>query len=148
MSWFDDMTMEEIDKLAKKIDAQGFDHVFQITRRGCVDGPQGVHAPEVVNDDEHDILVNGVPYKIANGKGWQALAGYSYQNSGAYGGPCMHASEFIGGLLAEDIIQMSAEAEEEGEPLLWVVTLIKVEPDDEEEDPFPAGWAILYRRIR
>jgi hypothetical protein len=139
-TWFDDMTMDEIDKLGREINDQGFDHVFQITRGGVVDGPSGVHAPDVRNDEEKDIEIDQLP-----GDKWSALTGYTWQDH--YSGPVMHASEFIGGRLLEDLIEMSAEAEAEGKPLLWTVTTAQVDPDEEEEHPEPAGWVILRREI-
>jgi hypothetical protein len=145
-TWYDDMTMDQIDKLGKEIDGRETDDVFQVCRNGTVDGPAGIYGPESVeHDDEHDILIDGVPLKAATGKGWQALTGYTGQDR--YSGAVMHVSEFIGGGLAEGIIEMSAEAEAEGEPLLWTICVVNVEPDDDDPEPEPAGWAVLYRRI-
>lgn len=136
-TWADDMTDWQIDKLGKAIDAQEFGHVFQVTRHGVVDGPAGIYAPEIYNDDTTDIAFEGDK--------WTALTGYTGQHG--YNGAVMRSSEFIGGRLAEDIVEMSAEAEAEGRPLLWTVTTVEVLPDDDEEEPEPAGWAILYREI-
>ena len=140
-TWYDDMSDAAMDRLGKEINSQEFDHVFQVTRRGIADGPDGIYAPEVENDDEHDILVDGVPLKATTSKGWQALEGYTCQYG--YAGAVMQPSEFVGGLLAEDIIRISAESEAEGTPLVWTMTSAHCGDDPEN----PAGWVVLARRL-
>lgn len=141
ITWFDDLSFERLQRLGAKINAQEYDHVFQITKRGVVDGPDGIYAPEVDNDDENDILIGGTPHKATTGKGWQALDNYTGQHG--YNGPVMHASEFIGGRLADDMVRISAEYEAEGTPLVWTVTLAACGDDPEN----PAGWVVLYRAL-
>lgn len=94
-----------------------FDHVFTVTPAGTVvDGPGGIYAPEYYVDTTADELAPD----------WEALTGYTGQHG--YSGPHMHASEFIGGRLARDILE---------------TPVVAVLPDDEDEDPEPAGWAVL-----
>lgn len=135
-NWFIPMERFEIRHLAKDIDGQEFDHVFRITPKGCVDGPERVYAPDVYNDPDGDITIDAM-----EGDEWTALTGRTGQYG--YHGAVMHPSEYIGGNLARDIIEMSAEADEEGSPLLWTVVTV-VDSDDDEDD---MGWAVLYLKL-
>lgn len=140
-TWADELSDKQLDKLGKEIDSQEFDSVFQVTRAGVVDGPEGIHAPCVYDDPGSDITIDMGP---TTGFGWWALSGYTGQDR--YNGAVMHRAEFIGGRLAEDIISMSAEAEAEGRPMLWaVVGVSDLDEDDEDENPF--GWAVLHRYL-
>lgn len=144
-TWFGRLTDAQFRKLDKEINAQEFDQVFQITEGGVLDGPAGIYAPESVeNDSEHDILVDGVPKRGLTSTGWQALEGYTGQYG--YDGAVMHDSEFIGGHLANDMIEMSATYEAEGTPLLWTKVLASYEEEGEDEIQYE-GWVILYRKI-
>lgn len=138
-TWADSVTAREIEALGEKINDQGFNHVFQVTADGIAGGPGGVYAPESVEHDAtHDILIEGVPYKERNG-GWWPLTGHTNQDR--YHGAVLHDSEFVGGGLARDIIERSAEWERDDQPLLWTMVVVR-DPDDEDHD---AGWAVLYR---
>lgn len=140
-TWFNHMDDKQIDKLGEKIDGQEMDSVFFVTAGAILHGPPGVYAPEVYNDETEDITIDG---RSVVDSGWTPLTGYTGQHG--YRGAVMHTSEYIGGRLAEDIIEMSAEAEAEGHPLLWAITSVECFPDEEEpEDPTPAGWVVLYR---
>jgi hypothetical protein len=141
-TWAARMTRREIDGLGVEINRQEFDHVFLVTRRGVQDGPDGIYAPSVYHDDFDDITIDGVPPADSD---WRALRGYTGQY--LYSGAVMHPSEFIGGRLAADIVDMSAEAELYGRPLLWTVTTVEVHPDEDDDEPDPAGWTILYRKV-
>lgn len=97
-------------------------------------GPANVHAPDVFHDELADMLIDGIPH--GDSPTWEALTGYTGQWS--YNGPVMHASEYVGGRLADDILN---------EPGVYVVVVVNVEPDELEPiDPEPAGWAILRLR--
>lgn len=110
--------LEELQRIAE------FDHVFTVTPAGAVvDGPRGIYAPEYYDDTTAAELT---------GAGWEALTGYTGQYG--YSGPHMHASEFIGGRLARDILET---------PGAYVVVVVAVMPDTEDDDPEPAGWAVL-----
>ena len=87
-------------------------------------------APEVINDPDHDMVIDGLPYR--EHPEWEALVGYTGQYS--YNGPVMHPSEFIGGGLERDILD---------EPGTYVV--VEVRDDDTERDDL-IGWAVLRRR--
>lgn len=75
------------------------------------------------SDDETDIIE---PAKRA---GWDVLTGYSGQHT--YNGPVMHASEYIGGGLARDIL---------AEPGVYAVATV----DDYDGESF--GWLVLRKR--
>jgi len=93
-------------------DVMGFDHVIVIGEGGTVADAQGIYAPEL-----HDGEVS---------PGWTLLNGYSGQDR--YSGPIMHASEFIGGGMADDILST---------PGVYVA-LVDYAGDDSESD----GWAV------
>lgn len=73
-----------------------FDHPFRVTADGTLEdsGLNYVWAPEVYHDPENDIEIHG--------DGWEALTGYTGQHG--YDGAVMHASEYLGGRLADDIL--------------------------------------------
>ena len=139
-------------------DIAEFDHPFTVTGAGAVeDAPSGVYAPEVYHSETTDIEIMG--------DGWEALTGYTGQYS--YNGAVMHASEFIGGKLADDILST---------PGTYVVTVVSVhcvcEPHETRRGGFghgvycvteqnaycnfectcdsdePAGWAVLRQVVQ
>jgi hypothetical protein len=99
-----------------------FDLPFRVNADGSLTGEPGVYAPEVYNDDDHDIEIMG--------DGWTALTGYTGQYG--YHGAVMHPSEYLGGRLAADILTT---------PGVYVCTVVEVLDDD--DDPEPAGWVVL-----
>jgi len=106
------MTAATIDTLN---DMMEFDHVIRVHADGTVTDEPGVYAPDLHDDDE--------PI------GWTLLDGYSGQYG--YSGPIMHASEYIGGGLARDILAT---------PGVYVA-LVNYLSDDEE----PEGWAVARK---
>ena len=132
-----------------------FDHPFTVSDNGTLSDAHDVYAPEVHHSDVHDISIDSAGYAE-----WEALTGYTGQYS--YNGAVMHASEFLGGRLADDILAT---------PGTYVVTVVSVhcvcEPHDTHMSWFgtalyceteqnaycnfectcdsdePAGWAIL-----
>lgn len=92
-----------------------FDHVIQVHADGTVTDATGIYAPDL-----HDGDV---------GTGWTLLNGYSGQY--CYAGPIMHASEYIGGRMADDILAM---------PGVYVA-LVDYPLDDTE----PGGWAVARK---
>lgn len=93
-----------------------FDHVIEVHADGTITEPQGVRAPEMCN---HRL----------DSPDWELMNGYSRQEG--YGGPIMHPSELIGGVLADDIMST---------PGLYVAIVSYGDTDDD-----AAGWAIAYR---
>lgn len=111
-----------------------FDCPFTVTADGTVGpSPEGIYAPETTHDDMHDMLIDGIQH--VHSLWWEALTGYTGQYS--YHGPVMHASEYLGGRLAADVL---------ANPGVYVLTVVNVLPDDDDSDPEPAGWAILRLR--
>jgi hypothetical protein len=93
-------------------DVMDFDHVIRVHADGTV-------------TDEPSIFAPGL-YDGEVGKGWTLLNGYSGQH--CYSGPIMHASEVIGGGMADDILST---------PGVYVA-LVDYPSDDSE----PEGWAV------
>lgn len=112
-----------------------FDHPVEVHADGSVtDGFSNVFSPEVyhVEGQQHPKDV-----EILSDE-WVAFS-VGYTGQYGYNGAVMHASEFIGGGLARDIL---------AEPGIYVVTSVEVLPedDDDDENPEPAGWIVLRRR--
>jgi hypothetical protein len=102
-----------------------FDHPFIVSEDGTLSDAPDTHtnwAPEVYHSDTNDVDIMG--------EGWEALTGYTGQY--AYNGAVMHQSEYIGGGLADDILNT---------PGTYVVVVVNVLTLDEDEEP--AGWAVL-----
>jgi hypothetical protein len=123
-------------------DVMQFDHVIRVWPGGLITEPMGEpYAPEVSDNGE------------SVSEPWSLMTGYSGQYR--YSGPCMHASEYIGGRIARDILAQPG----------WYVALV-AEADScdsdgcEECNPFgdtpcpvdcdlcasdePAGWVVAY----
>ena len=68
---------------------------------------------------------------------WEPVTGYSGQHG--YSGPVMHASEYLGGSMANDMLARF-------EPETFVVMEVFSEGDEEIEFDDPAGWILLRKR--
>lgn len=114
-----------------------FDVPFQVHADGTITDVEGVHiyAPTVYHVDDqqppHDIEV----HPGARGDRWEALTGFTGQYS--YNGAVLHASEFIGGGLERHLL------EHPGVYVSTAVEVLSIGDGGVEEDPEPAGWAIL-----
>jgi hypothetical protein len=111
-----------------------FDHPVRVGEDGSVcDGLEGVYAPELVmeTDDDGQILDQHEQDYIdqARRQGWELLTGWTGQYS--YHGPIMHASEFVGGALADHISET---------PGTYVVISVECGQDSQ-----PAGWAVARK---
>lgn len=112
------------------------DHVIRVDVDGnahsSYDG--NVWAPELhaLSDVDGQHTANTDPDLIAQAKaqGWELETGWTGQDS--YSGPCMHSSEYVGGRIAEYILET---------PGLWCAVTI-CEDDDE-----PSSWALAHREI-
>lgn len=98
-----------------------FDQVFTVGEDGSITFPDNVWAPAVYNSDENDVDIEG--------DGWEALTGYTRQDR--YRGAVMHASEYFGGGMRDDILST---------PGTYVLTVVI---DLDEEDDNIIGWCIL-----
>jgi hypothetical protein len=94
------------------------DHVITVHDDGTITEPSDVYAPE---------LYDGVV-----GTGWTLMDGYSGQY--LYSGPIMHASEYIGGRLADDILSMPGT----------YVALVDIDLSDDTDDNIN-GWAVARK---
>lgn len=126
---------EDPDDLNDRMD---FDHVIRVDNRGIVTEPGG-YAPELVMfvDEDGQALPDSDEQlrEQAKSAGWRLLEGWTGQYR--YHGPVMHPSEYVGGRLAEHILETPGE---------YVVTEVTALAEDEEADSDePAGWAICFR---
>lgn len=129
-------TLSREDQLQRIAD---FDHPFRVGEDGTLSDDRGdlagIYAPDVWHDPRGDIEIHSDQ--------WDALTGYTGQH--AYSGAVMHASEYLGGSLAHDILTT---------PGVYVVVVVNVWPEDAEDEDFdpevelpePAGWAVLRMR--
>lgn len=126
-----------------------FDSPFRIVRTSdngetMIEGVPEVYSPEVVLYVDRDG--NGVGEEEIDGQQWnestrwQAINGYSGQHG--YSGPTMHASEYLGGNMARDVLADIGAT--------YVVTTVECLPvwDATEEEEMevrdnPAGWMLL-----
>jgi Zn finger protein HypA/HybF involved in hydrogenase expression len=120
-------------EIGEAINAQDFDHCFTLHPDGTITDAPGVYAPSVYHSETNDIDIDG--------SGWSALTGLTGQDS--YSGAVMHASEYIGSGVAEVMMDMVADG-----PMVFVITTVEVMPEDDDDEPEPAGWAILYKKGR
>lgn len=134
-----------------------FDSPFRIVGqmqdgRSVIENPlASVYAPSVylytdkdhngVGEEEIDNVAWNEPQKT-----WEVVNGYSGQHG--YSGPTMHASEFLGGGMARDVL--------ENVGAVYVIVAVECLPDwqideNDEDDVFlgqviqdnPAGWMLL-----
>lgn len=115
--------LEQYDSLR----AVEFGEVFTVGRSGMLyrHTPSDVYAPECFHSEVDDVEIPG--------GGWEPLTGYTGQYS--YNGAVMHASEYLGGRLADDIL---------GTPGVYCLVAVEVLSEDGLEEE-PAGWAVLRR---
>jgi hypothetical protein len=131
-------------------DLMQFDHVVLVREDGSVTdkGIEGVYAPEITCDYSGPFAEAQVSkaheadmIEHAKAQGWTLETGWTGQYS--YSGAIMHASEFIGGLLADHICET---------PGYWVACTVELHPgeDDPEyrdgngESEY-AGWIVAHR---
>lgn len=138
-------------------------HVIRVNPDGTIDEhparshPGTPYAPESVMMTDHDGQIRDGDeedwIRRVRDAGWEPERGWTGQYG--YSGPVMHASEFVGGALADHVAET---------PGLWVAVEVSCLPDeapdknDEDHDPEdcetcersdagdyePAGWAILH----
>lgn len=125
------------------------DTVIRVYEGGRIDWPmKNVHAPEVsVMLDADDQITDVAEEEMTmwvKAQGWDLLTGWTGQSG--YSGPLMHPSEFVGGKLAEHIMETP------GYYTCVVISSDKPCPCGEDQvgcecplDVEPAGWAIAYR---
>jgi hypothetical protein len=124
-------------------DIMEFDHVIQVLEDGTIlDEVEGVWAPEIHSDAEWDEYGDAhvsdanerdlVTY--VRTQGWDLFQGRV--SHGVSLGPVIDSSYFIGGSLEERIRET---------PGYWVAVTVDVQPDDEDAESQPHGWALAHR---
>lgn len=96
-----------------------FDHVVEVSENHDVTSVSNLYAPSIIDSeidsDDWEFFSNG------------------YTGQHGYNGPIMHDSEYIGGMLAEDILN---------EPGIYVA-VVSAYIDDSEDGITFEGWAVL-----
>jgi hypothetical protein len=116
------------------------DHVIRVDGDGLVhDDVGGVYAPEVACGTDKDGQILAVHERgmidYLKRQGWDPERGWSGQQGTTMDDVIMHTSEFIGGSLAEHILDT---------PGYWVACTVPVEDKDGTD---VAGWVLVYREI-
>lgn len=108
-----------------------FDQPFTVGAGGEVTFPREIYSPDVWHVEgastPHDVEIGGT--------GWEQWStGYTGQHG--YRGAVLHASEQLAGRIASDLL---------AQPGTYVVCAVDVLPEDDDDEPEPAGWIILRR---
>lgn len=119
--------MNDLEAIERAIAGIDFDSVFEIKANGEIVRGLDLDGPTVYHDETDDIDVEQYV-----GHHWEALTGYTGQYG--YNGAVMHASEYVGGGLLRDMID---------NPGIYVMTVVEVMPEDDDDEPEPAGWAVF-----
>jgi len=118
-----------------------FDHVIRVKDDGSINDELDVHAPEIIlfgdeegqvsDADERDMVT------YVKSQGWSLLTGWTGLYLSGHS-PIMHPSEFIGGGLADYILET---------PGLYAAVVVDVCPfeHDSSDESENVGWAIAYR---
>lgn len=114
-----------------------FGAVVRVGPGGSVWKVSAFHAPEVYQDFSDDgFSYQGEPY-VEGDADWKPLTGYSGQHG--YSGPMMHSSEYIGGGMAQAILDA---------PGVYVATVPSPgnapEVDEEGFDVEVDSWVVLF----
>jgi hypothetical protein len=101
-------------------DAVEFDSPFRVYEGGKIGDAEDIYAPELMDGE---LL----------GDGWAFISGYSGQDG--YSGPIMHSSEYLGGKMAQDVLD---------EPGLYcMVPAYYTNDEDPADGPFIEGWTLV-----
>lgn len=126
-----------------------FDSPFRVVSTSdsgetIIEGAPGIYAPDVtlfVGRDGNGVGEEEIDYRPWNeSTRWQAITGYSGQQG--YSGPTMHASEYLGGNMARDVLA------DIGSTYVAVTVECLANWDATEEEEMevrdnPAGWMLL-----
>lgn len=118
-------------------EAMDFDHPIRVHADGSVSDAVGEYAPEVIvtcgDDGQISAEDDAFMVRYLESQGWTVLNGYSGQY--CYAGPIMHASEYIGGRMARDILET---------PGVYVACAVYMLDAPEDDDPY-AGWIVARK---
>jgi hypothetical protein len=128
------LSRAELSELSSTIQALEFDTVFRIDE-GKAYILTAESAPEVYHDEDEDVII------LANGDSslWETVSDGLTGQYG-YNGPVMHASENMSAGIAERLVELSDDYD------AYALVIVEVFPEDNDEMPEPAGWAIIGRR--
>lgn len=123
-----------------------FEHVIRVLPGRMVTEPHyGIQqnwppAADVELDEDGQILVDAekAMYASVRAEGWDLMFGYSSQQGGR-NSAIMHASEFLGGMLADDILDTPGVY-----VVLEVAGLYPSQEAEEADCDDPVGWAVAY----
>lgn len=116
-----------------------FDHAYIYTPTGIADYSD--YLPTVENNENHDVLIDGVPFRESTD--WHVMTGHTGQYG--YDGPVMHPSELWGQWAINDLQNTLDNAldDEAGAAVEFAIVEV-IDPKDEDT---LIGWAVLYRVI-
>lgn len=119
----DAVDLADPDDLNKAVE---FDSPFEVLPDGSiVPHVRRRHAPNTYH-------VEGESKPEIDGQGWEFVDGFSGQYR--YSGPVMHASEQLSGGMADHVLAT---------PGIYVLCVVEVLPDEDDDQPEPAGWVLL-----
>ena len=117
------------DRVYSLSDIMDFDHVITVRPDGAIEDAPNVYATELFQWEQED---GTWVEELSTREPWELLSGFTGQYG--YRGPMMHASEQIGGGLAEHIVT---------HPGLYVALYPSVIALDG-SDADPDSWAVAY----
>lgn len=120
--------------IGEAVQAQEFDHVWTIRDSRIVD-VDNLYAPSVMNDDSE-----GGDIEIESSEWEGVLRGWTGQHG--YNGHVMHASEYIGEGIGQHIATLAADGFYDA----FAVVTVECYPEDDDDQPEPAGWTIVGHR--
>jgi hypothetical protein len=115
--------------LGERVQAVEFDWPFTITNGEVIDVP-GVYAPSV-------YLYEGDRAETIDDQRWRLLS-HGWTGQYGYNGPVMHASEFIGEGIAEQLAEMAEDYR-----AFAIVAVDFIPEDEDDQSTEPVGWAIV-----
>lgn len=114
-----------------------FDCPFRVNEDGTITRAAGIYAPDCIMGDEIDDKDRKkYVYPFPGYPEWELISGFSGQDS--YPGPVMHNSEYLGGGMAEYVLE---------NPGVYVIMAVFWLPDDPEaERDYVEGWILARLR--
>lgn len=108
--------------LTHKVD---FDSPFRVNEDGTISRGIGIYAPEQIMGDEIDDKDRKkLVYDFPGYPQWELISGFSGQDS--YAGPVMHNSEYLGGGMAEYVLE---------NPGVYCLLAVSWDPEEDQDAP-------------
>lgn len=119
-----------------------FDHIVRVNADGTVSDTD-MSVGDTGSYFDLNVAPDGTD-EFELSEGWTLMSGYTGQHG--YNGPVMHASEFIGGRMARDILST---------PGYYVLLEVQADCNGTEDgcsiedgcNCEPAGWAVAYKEL-